>query len=212
MRWAKIIAMGKMSLAQPWMRLESETTYNGYVRVRRDVYRTADGSVSSWDVLEEQTSVAAVAFTHDLERVVVFDQFRVGPQRVLVELPGGGVEDGESVEEGGRRELLEETGYQAVDVFHAGSEWASANSSRRKHLIIAAGCARTAAPSWDDGEMGRPHEMPRNEFIRHVLDGNLTDAGLAMRGLHVMARTEHLPASLLPVRETVRELLAVTCT
>lgn len=115
---------------------------------------------------------------------------------VLVELPGRGVEDGESIDEGGRRELLEETGYQAVDVFHAGSEWASANSSRRKHLITAAGCARIAAPTWDDGGMGQPHEMPRHEFIQHALAGNLTDAGLAMRGLHVMARTEHLPASL----------------
>lgn len=207
---AKIIAMSKTSLAQPWTRLESEETYNGYVRVRRDLYRTADGSVSSWDVLEEQTSVAVVAFTHDLEHVLVFDQFRVGPQRVLVELPGGGVEDGESVEEGGRRELLEETGYQAMDVFHSGSEWAAANSSRRKHLIIAAGCARFASPTWGEGEMGQPHEMPRDEFIRHLLEGNLTDAGLAIRGLHVMARTEHLPAALLPVRETVRELLAVS--
>jgi 8-oxo-dGTP pyrophosphatase MutT (NUDIX family) len=201
--------MGKMSLAQPWMRLGSETTYNGFVRVRRDLYRAADGSVSSWDVVEEQTSVAVVAFTQGLESIVVFDQFRVGPQTVLVELPGGGVEDGESIEEGGRRELLEETGYRALDVFHAGSEWASANSSRRKHLIIAAGCDRIASPAWDEGEMGRPHEMHRREFIRHLLDGNLTDAGLAMRGLHVMARTEHMPASLLPVRETVRGLLAI---
>lgn len=209
MPWAKIITMDKMSLMQPWVQLESETTYNGYVRVRRDVYRTADGSISTWDVLEERTSVAVVAFTHDLERVVVFDQFRVGPQRVLVELPGGGVEDGESIEEGGRRELLEETGYEAGDVFDAGSEWASANSSRRKHLIIAASSSRIAAPTWDDGEMGRPHEMPCNEFIRHVLNGNLTDAGLAMRGLHVLARADHVPASLLPIRQTVRELLAL---
>ncbi|WP_442544900.1 NUDIX hydrolase [Arthrobacter sp. KN11-1C] len=199
-----------MSTAQPWTRLGSESTYSGYVRVRRDVYRTVDGSVSSWDVLEEQTSVAVVAFTPDLERIVMFDQFRVGPQRVLAELPGGGVEDGESVEESGRRELQEETGYQAEDVFHAGSEWASANSSRRKHLIIAAGCVRIAAPTWDDGEMGRPHEMPRNEFMQHLLDGNLTDAGLAMRGLHVMARAEQLPEALLPVRETIREFLSVT--
>jgi hypothetical protein len=51
--------------------------------------------------------------------------------------------------------------------------------------------------------------MHRSEFIGHLLDGNLTDAGLAMRGLHVMARTEHMPASLLPVREAVRERLAV---
>jgi hypothetical protein len=64
--------MGKMSLAQPWMRL-GETTYTGFVRVRRDLYRAADGSVSSWDVREEQNSVAVVAFTHDLESIVVFD-------------------------------------------------------------------------------------------------------------------------------------------
>ncbi|MHA7304079.1 NUDIX hydrolase [Arthrobacter sp. TMN-49] len=200
--------MSNLGPAQPWARLGSDTAYDGFVRIRRDVYRTADGAISSWDVLEEKTSVAVVAFTHDLERVVVFDQFRVGPQQVLVELPGGGVEDGESVEEGGRRELLEETGYQAGDIFHAGSEWASANSTRQKHLVIATGCAKVAAPSWDADEMGRPHEMDRDSFMQHILDGNLTDAGLTMRGLHVLARTEQLPAPLLPLRDTVRDLLA----
>ena len=81
--------------------------------------------------------------------------------------------------------------------------------SRRKHVIIAASRDRVASPAWDEGEMERPHEMHRGEFIRHLLDGNLTDAGLAMRGLHVMARTQHMPASLLPVREEVRGLLAL---
>lgn len=202
--------MGNLGLAQPWTRLGSETAYDGFVRLRRDVYRTADGAVSSWDVLEEKTSVAVVAFTPDLERVVIFDQYRVGPQMVLAEIPGGGVEDGETVEEGGRRELLEETGYQTGEIFHAGSEWAAANSTRRKHLIIAAGCTQTVAPAWDADEMGIPREMDRNDFMKHLLDGNLTDAGLALRGLHVLARTGQLPASMLPLRKAVRDLLSAT--
>lgn len=49
----------------------------------------------------------------DGDRVVMLRQYRPGPLEWLYELPAGTVEEGEDPEETARRELVEETGYEA---------------------------------------------------------------------------------------------------
>ncbi|MBB2997219.1 hypothetical protein [Paeniglutamicibacter cryotolerans] len=51
------------------------------------------GGSARKNTLRTHARVAAVEFTHDLERIVKTDQFRVGPRMVLVEVPGGGAEE-----------------------------------------------------------------------------------------------------------------------
>ena len=51
--------------------------------------------VSDWDVRTQADTVAVVAFTATFD-VVLFEQFRVGPARAIVEIPGGAVDEGET--------------------------------------------------------------------------------------------------------------------
>lgn len=190
-----------------WVKLGTEQMYAGYVRVRRDRYRLPDGSESGWDVLEIGDTVSVVAFTPG-DRVVLFDQYRVGPEQVIAELPGGLIDSGEDAVDAGVRELLEETGYRPGAVFHAGAEWAAANSRRRKNVLIAAGCVRVAEPTWEAGETGRVWEIPAPALLDHLLSGELSDAGAALRGLQTFARAGVVLPSLAPVQLTVRALLA----
>ncbi len=132
--------------------------FDGYTRVRRDTYRLPDGSESDWDVLEQRDTVAVVAFT-TAGTVLVFEQFRVGPAAPIVELPGGLIDPGESALVAGARELAEETGFAAGALFDAGVEWAGANSTRRKSVVIAAGCHRVGDPHWEAGETGAIGEL-----------------------------------------------------
>lgn len=46
-------------------------------------------------------------------KVVVIRQYRMGPDQIVLELPGGNIQPGEHSKDGAKRELLEETGYLA---------------------------------------------------------------------------------------------------
>lgn len=56
--------------------------------------------------------VVVVAITED-GNLLAERQYRHGVEQVLLELPAGAIEEGEAPETAARRELMEETGYQA---------------------------------------------------------------------------------------------------
>lgn len=192
--------------AQPWELLTETEIYDGYTRVRRDTYRLPDGSVSDWDVLDQGDTVAVIAFT-DTGDALLFEQYRVGPRALVRELPGGLIDTGEDALTAGARELLEETGHRAAALFHAGSEWSGANSTRRKNVVVAAGCRRVADPHWEDGETGVVRTIGIDELVAHLLAGGLSDAGEAARGLLVFTRASVTDPVLRRAQERVRSAL-----
>jgi 8-oxo-dGTP pyrophosphatase MutT (NUDIX family) len=193
--------------ALEWVRLGGSLVYDGFVKVRQDRFRLPHVEETDWDLLLEGESVAIIAVTADLARVVMFEQYRPGPGRVLLEIPGGAVDPGEEVIAAALRELREETGYEAGAVFQAPPEWASSNSERRRHLVIAGGCHGAGEPEWDAHELGAVREMPLAAFIDHVINGELTDAGLAVRGLVAFSRAAAVDPALVPLRDAIRQSL-----
>ena len=80
--------------------------------VRTDELRFPDGNVYPIDVIEHRGSYGVIATTAD-GSVVLVRQFRPAVGRTLWEIPAGTAEPGESVLDGARRELAEETGFRA---------------------------------------------------------------------------------------------------
>ena len=99
-----------------WKILSSHYIHKGpWATLRTDRCEMPDGRiVEDYYVLEYANWVNAVALTEE-GKVILVQQYRHAAGIVSTELPGGVVEDGELAEEGLRRELLEETGYQFDD-------------------------------------------------------------------------------------------------
>ena len=134
-----------------WSRLgEDQPVYTGYTRVVRRRMRQADGRESDWDLIDSPDSVVVLALTPE-GLVVGIRQFRPGPDRVMASLPGGLVDEGESVRDAGVRELREETGY-------VGSSWdlvthtTPYKSTERRWVVVAHDCVLEGAPSPDEHE------------------------------------------------------------
>lgn len=91
-----------------------EVVYQGkFLKVRRDVARLPDGSTNTREFVVHPGAAAMIPIADD-ERILVERQFRYGPGRVYVEIPAGKIDPGESSLTTARRELIEETGYEAA--------------------------------------------------------------------------------------------------
>lgn len=196
-----------MFVIDTWKKVRTTTAYKGFVTINRETYEEPNGAVTDWDVIASRDSAATLAFTPAASLVVLFEQFRVGPEKALLELPGGYLNADEQPADAALRELREETGYHSESTFYASSEWWAANSSRRKHLVIAANASERFDAAWDESESGEVRLLPISELMDFLVSGELTDAGLACRGLAALARSNPDNELLTDLRDCIRKLL-----
>lgn len=142
----------------------------GFLEVRRDDVRLPDGSAATREYIQHPGAVAVLALLDD-GRLVLVRQFRYPVGRVLLELPAGKLDRGESTLACARRELAEETGYTAREWAFAGEiHNAAAYSSESIWLWFARGL------------QAGPQKLDTGEFVEVVtLDADELDA-LAGRG------------------------------
>jgi ADP-ribose pyrophosphatase len=140
------------------------------------------------DVVVHGPAVAVVAVDGD-ERVVLVRQPRVAAGGSVLELPAGGVEDGESPLETARRELVEETGLHGGEWFEAAVFFTSPGYTDEKmHLFIATGLEQGDA-SPEGSEEIELVRVPLDEIPALIAE---CDDGKTLVGLLLLMRHHHL--------------------
>jgi ADP-ribose pyrophosphatase len=162
-----------------WQKLEEHVVYERFRRIVSRRFELPDGGTADFEVIELFDSAAVLALTAAQE-VVLVREFRPGPEDVLLELPGGVVEPGQSPAEAARAELLEETGYEG-ELVSVGSILKDAYATNVKHVFAATDCRAVAAPALP--QLTEPTLMPLAEFRDHLRGGRLTDVDAAYRAL-----------------------------
>jgi len=165
-----------------WQKLDEKLIHDGWRKVVLKTFILPDGRKQGFEVFKEGQSVCVLAITKE-NNVILAKQFRVGPEKDLLELPGGGVSVGkETKEQAIEREFLEETGY-AGDFQYVASIPQDAYSSRIKHCFVATNCHKKEQPKSDDTEFIEIVEMPMPDFREHLRSGQLTDVQVGYLGL-----------------------------
>lgn len=171
-------AAGRGPGSMPWQLLGTVEAYRAFITIESRTYRLPDGRTTRWDVLAGGRTVAVLAIAESGE-VVLARQFRPGPNLVLDELPGGMVDPGEEVLAAARRELREETGYEAAEVEVVARSWLAGFSTIERFAVLARRCRRVGQPMAGPDEVVEPVLRPLSQFVAQVRAGALTDADAA---------------------------------
>jgi ADP-ribose pyrophosphatase len=127
--------------------------------------------------------VGLVAVTNE-GKLLLVEQFRKPVDAPVIEIPAGLAGDGryrnETLETAARRELREETGYEAANMEYLGGGTASAGlTDELITLFRATGLHKAGDPTPDGDERITVHEVPLNEVVpwlsKQAERGVLTD-------------------------------------
>lgn len=155
--------------------LHSEVVFRGkLLDVRRDLVRLPDGREATREYIHHPGAVVVVAVLPD-GRLLFERQFRYPLRRVFIELPAGKIDAAEDVLACARRELREETGYEADDWRHLGVIHPCIGYSNERIEIFLARGLRHVGASLDDGEFLEVVMLDPHEAERAIRAGEITD-------------------------------------
>jgi len=154
-----------------WKTLSSKPIYK---QVRVDQCELPGGQVIEGFVLEYRDWATVVALTPD-QQVVMERQYRHGAGRVLLEVPGGVIDEADaSPLEAARRELLEETGYTSDKFIQVGKVYPNpANQINSIYYFLALDVKKVAAQHLDGTEEIEVELIPLDEVVRMAKKGEL---------------------------------------
>jgi len=164
-----------------WKKQNEKLVYDGYRKILKKTFLLPDGRIDDFDVNKEGQVVSILPITID-KKIILFKQFRPGPEKYLLEIPGGGIEEDETPEIAAARELIEETGYAGKLKF-IGQSIHSAYSTLQRYNFTAVDCKRVQKTDYDENEFGETIELSLNDFRKHLQSGQLTDVATGYLGL-----------------------------
>lgn len=118
-----------------------------------------------------------MAVTKDNNVVLVVQSRSSTHESVCVEFPAGYIEEGESPEDGAKREMLEETGYVPREMIYLDKFYQdqSCGVCAYNYSYLALGCEKMQEQNLDDNEAIRYFECSIDEVMELVEKGYITD-------------------------------------
>lgn len=133
-----------------WKKLSERLAYQGWRSIKIKEFELPNGRIAEYDIVSTKSFVTVAAFTQSGEAILI-RQFRPGPERELLSFCEGAIDADETPLQAARRELREETGYEAGTI-HFLKMKQNAYTDQQQHFFVATDCQLKHEPQPDEGE------------------------------------------------------------
>lgn len=160
----------------PWRKLSSRLVYkNDWITLREDQVITPSGTKGIYGIVEPYPAIGVVPITDDGYTYLI-GQYRYTLNIYSWEIPEGGGKAEESIFEGAKRELLEETGLSASKWAYLGSIYTSNSFTNEVAYLYLCWNLSQGANNPDHTEELEIKKVPFNEAWEMVENGVIKDA------------------------------------
>ncbi|MCF7824071.1 MAG: NUDIX hydrolase [Candidatus Marinimicrobia bacterium] len=158
------------------MKISSETMFHGdLLHVTRDTVRLPNGKTSMREGIKHPGAVVIIPFL-DEQTLIMERQYRYMPDEIFYELPAGKTDPGEDFITTAKRELLEETGYEAKSWSFISHLYPAIGYANEKMALFAASDLIKKTVDRDIDEFLEIVEMPVQKAMKMLQKGEITDA------------------------------------
>ncbi len=149
--------------------LQKKTVFKGrYRSVVNKKFKFPNNEICNFDIIYEgRNFVYVTALTKDNE-IILVEQFRPGPEKMLLDLPAGQIEVGEKPLVAGKRELLEETGYVPEKMIKLGESFHWSYSQSKCYFYLALNCKKVQDLNLEAHEMINVKKMKLDKYLKLV--------------------------------------------
>lgn len=179
-----------MTSSEEWKRIPEKTESQriAFRTIVTKYFELPNGEILDFGTLnaEGANDAAVIPLTRD-NKVVVSRLFRPGPEMVMEEIPGGFVDEGESVVSAAIREVEEETGFipsedsEIIDLGAIPQQDAYSNSTKNYFLIT--NMILGKAQKLEAEETIVKDEISIERLISNALEGRMTDGMAVFKAL-----------------------------
>ena len=157
--------------------LSNEVVYQGHVfDVTRRRVRFPDGVEVEHSIVRHRGAVGLVVLDGE-GRWLLVRQYRIAPERELLEIPAGGLEEGEEPVATAHREVREETGFAAASMERLGGLWmAPGFCTEYMHFFLATGLTHDPLPGDEDERISAPVAYTVEQVAAAIESGEIQDA------------------------------------
>jgi ADP-ribose pyrophosphatase len=156
--------------------LERRVIYRGRkIDLALQAIARPDGSITQREVVLHPGAVALVPMV-DPDHVCLVRNHRYAIGKTLLEVPAGTIDPDESPDETARRELAEETGYQADRIVRVGEWFVSPGVMNERMFLYLCEDLKPGPTSHQPDERLQPVIVAWDEALGMVRDGRIEDA------------------------------------
>ena len=141
-----------------------------------DTMQMPDGRLAEWDLIHHRKGAAAVVPVLPDGKILMIHQYRPGEDRVILEIPAGGINPGEAPKSAAIREMEEETGAICEEVHHLITVMPSPAYNDEKVTVYYGKIKEFTETHPDDNEFITIEAFSLEELVRLVMSGEIRDS------------------------------------